>query len=75
MSPLPKMSPVAQPKAPLREPPGFDRAAACKIESSGTPAAPVFKIYSTKGTLLGATDSMGKAKLMRDAFPLDKLFL
>lgn len=74
MSPLPKMQ--ARPMAvPMVEPAGFDRAKAVKIERDGPDAAPVFKIYSTKGTLLGAASTQGKAETMRDAFPLDKLFL
>lgn len=74
MSPLPKLS-TPKVAAPLKEPAGFNRAKACPIEEHGTPAAPVFKIYSTKGTLLGATSTLGEAERMRDRFPLDKLFL
>lgn len=74
MSPLPKITRPA-PKQPMREPPGFDRKKAIKVESTGTANAPVYKVYSVNGIVLGAANTLEKAEAMRDAFPLEKLFL
>ena len=67
------MAPILRPPMPsvaANIPTGFDRVKAVPI----VPHNGAYQIFSTKGTLLGAADTLAAAEAFRDTIALEKLF-